>query len=229
MSAPHTTPDKRSSILQIDYYTDLLCIWAWIAQRRNDEMKQQWGERVQLQHHFTDIFGDAAGRMAQQWQDRGGYAGFAEHVQHAAAPYDSAPVNPDVWHKVRPTSSFPAHLLLKAAEIRSGGKQAESLALTLRQRFFVDAIDISQWSELMTIAKTCGLDDQALQQEVDSGRAAAALMADYQKARQQQVKGSPSWVMNDGRQILYGNVGYRVLSANIEELLHQPEVEACWC
>jgi predicted DsbA family dithiol-disulfide isomerase len=81
----------------------------------------------------------------------------------------------------------------------------------------------------MLIADQTGLDRSRLQAEIDSGRAAAAVMADYHKARQQQVKGSPSWVMNDGRQTLYGNVGYRVLHANIEQQLRHPEVEACWC
>jgi predicted DsbA family dithiol-disulfide isomerase len=222
-----TQPD--SSALQIDYYTDLLCVWAWIAQRRNDEMQQQWGDRVQLNPHFTDIFGDCSGRIAQQWRERGGYEGYADHVQQAAAPYDTAPVNADVWHRVRPTSSFPAHLMIKAAGLCQSRIAADTLALTLRRSFFIEAIDISNWDLLLQIATNAGLDQAALQQEIHSGRAAAALMADYQQARQQQVKGSPSWVMNEGRQILYGNVGYRVLSANIEELLHHPEVEACWC
>jgi hypothetical protein len=35
--------------------------------------------------------------------------------------------------------------------------------------------------------------------------------------------------MNGGRQILYGNVGYRILNANVEELLKHPEQEASWC
>jgi hypothetical protein len=35
--------------------------------------------------------------------------------------------------------------------------------------------------------------------------------------------------MNNGRQILYGNVGYRVLRANAAELLNQPSDEASWC
>ena len=34
---------NRSAPLQIDYYTDLLCIWAWVAQPRIEQMKQQWG------------------------------------------------------------------------------------------------------------------------------------------------------------------------------------------
>ncbi len=57
----------------------------------------------------------------------------------------------------------------------------------------------------------------------------AALLADYRKAGERGIKGSPSWVMNEGRQVLYGNVGYRILNANIEELLRHPDQEASWC
>jgi predicted DsbA family dithiol-disulfide isomerase len=61
------------------------------------------------------------------------------------------------------------------------------------------------------------------------GSAMSALMNDYQKSNQQGIKGSPSYVINGGRQTLYGNVGYRVLLANLEELLNNPEDEASWC
>ena len=28
--------------INIDYYTDVLCVWAWIAQPRLDELNRQW-------------------------------------------------------------------------------------------------------------------------------------------------------------------------------------------
>ncbi|MCU8085506.1 hypothetical protein [Shewanella sp. SM23] len=40
-----------------------------------------------------------------------------------------------------------------------------------------------------------------------------------QKSAQQNLQGSPSYIIDEGRQIFYGNVGYRVLLANIEALL----------
>ncbi len=57
----------------------------------------------------------------------------------------------------------------------------------------------------------------------------AALMQDYQTSKLQSIKGSPSYVIDGGRQTLYGNVGYRVLLANVEELLKNPIGEASWC
>jgi predicted DsbA family dithiol-disulfide isomerase len=62
------------------------------------------------------------------------------------------------------------------------------------------------------------------------GEAHAALMADYQEALALGVKGSPSLVLNDGRQTLYGNVGFRIIEANIEGLLKEPAAGAAsWC
>ena len=57
----------------------------------------------------------------------------------------------------------------------------------------------------------------------------AALMSDYEGAKELRLKGSPSLVMNNGRQVLYGNVGYRILNANIRALLERPVSEARWC
>ena len=42
----------------IDYFSDVLCVWAWVAQPRLDELEEQWGDKITVNHHFVDIFGD---------------------------------------------------------------------------------------------------------------------------------------------------------------------------
>ena len=61
--------------LQVDYYTDVLCVWAWIAQRRIDEIAENWAEQINLQCHYVDVFGDAVSHIGKKWSDRGGCAG----------------------------------------------------------------------------------------------------------------------------------------------------------
>jgi predicted DsbA family dithiol-disulfide isomerase len=62
------------------------------------------------------------------------------------------------------------------------------------------------------------------------GRAFAALAHDYQEADRMRIQGSPSFVLNDGRQILYGNVGFKIIEANIREILRTPSAgQASWC
>lgn len=109
--------------LVIDYYSDILCVWAWIAQRRIDELKQGFGDALEFRYRYVDL----------------------------------------------------------------------------------------------------------LQARIYDGSAIAALMNDYQICKLQTIKGSPSYVIDGGRQVLYGNVGYRMLHANIEELAKNPPEEASWC
>ena len=52
---------------------------------------------------------------------------------------------------------------------------------------------------------------------------------DIELRDENKIEGSPTYYLNQGRQKLYGNVGYRVVSANLRELLEQPEHQASWC
>lgn len=213
----------------IDYYTDVLCVWAWIAQRRIDELHAQFGERITIQHHYMDVFGDVPTKMATQWQNRGGYVGFAQHVQHAARDFEDAPVHDDVWVSTQPLTSANAHLILSAITLSHGAAQSVTMARHIRAAFFVDAKDIAETNTLLALAEQQGLQVAEIEHDIRSGAAMAALMGDYQRAKQNGMKGSPSYVLNEGRQTLYGNVGYRVLEANINELLKHPSDEASWC
>lgn len=50
--------DSTHSLAVIDYYTDMLCVWAWIAQPRLEELQRQWGKQIEVRHRYVDIFGD---------------------------------------------------------------------------------------------------------------------------------------------------------------------------
>ncbi len=218
-----------SEPLSIDYYTDILCVWAWVAQRRNEELEAQYGDKIHLNFHYINLFGDVAHRMEGQWLGRGGFDGFAKHVKEVVKPYDNAPVNNDIWKTVRPKTSGNAHLIFKAVKLIHGVDVSGAFARKVRSLFFEDCVDIGRQDVLLDIAKQESLLSTDLEESLADGRAMAALMQDYRKAQQNNIKGSPSWVLDGGRQVLYGNVGYRVLSANVEELIRQPVSEASWC
>ena len=40
----HTARRPMNKLLIIDYYTDFLCLWGWIAQRRIDELNR-WANK----------------------------------------------------------------------------------------------------------------------------------------------------------------------------------------
>ncbi len=215
--------------LIIDYYSDVLCVWAWIAQRRNDELHHKLGDSIQFRYHYIDVFGNAKEKIPNQWRDKGGYQGFARHVIDSGAAYLDTPIHSQVWQKVKPASSASCHLFLKATAIALGEQASSELALTCRQAFFNTCLDISQMSTLFQLAEQAGFATSKIQVALDDGTAMAALMKDYQNAKTLALKGSPSYIIDNGRQVLYGNVGYRVLQANIEEHLKSPTEEASWC
>ena len=216
-------------VLNIDYFSDILCVWAWIAERRIEELNRQFKDKIEIRYLYIDIFGDTATRIQTQWADKGMYEGFNKHIIEAASSYESAPVNSSIWNVTRPTTSANAHLVLKAIELTHDKSMSVKFASILRKAFFVDAKDISQLETLFDLLKQNGINTDEINKAINKGTALAALMSDYQKAHEFGIKGSPSFVMNEGRQSLFGNVGYRVLQANIDELLKTPSSQASWC
>ncbi|MEW6990015.1 DsbA family protein [Colwelliaceae bacterium 6441] len=200
----------------VEYYTDVLCVWAWISQQRIARLQQALGAEVDIQFRYVDVFGDTQTKMQKQWFDRGLYQGFSEHVRHCANQYPEAQVNPTIWSEVQPTTSTNAHLVLKAIELAYSSQKSSEMALVFRQAFYTNALDISDLNILNQLLIQKNLDATLIKSHIDNGTAIAALMADYQEAKQQALKGSPTYIIDNGRQVLYGNVSYSVLLANVK-------------
>lgn len=224
----------------VQHFSDILCVWAYVANARLEHVADRYGDRVGFELRFCSVFPDARGKLAASWRDRGGAAAYAEHVRSVARRFDHVEVHPDAWAVVQPRSSTVAHLFVKAVELEDGAaagparplgeRLAHRVAWALREAFFRDARDICDWQVQSEIASGFGLDPGRIEARLRNGEAAAALDADLQLAQKFHVAGSPTFVMNEGRQILYGNIGAHLVGANIEEMLRLPGVdEASWC
>ncbi|WP_206485692.1 DsbA family protein [Thalassotalea sp. G2M2-11] len=201
--------------ISIDYYSDLLCIWAWVAQPHLEHLESKYGNRIQLNHHYIDLFGNTSHRMAEQWLERGGYDGFAKHVQHVAFSHDM-PIHSQLWQQVKPTTSANAHMVIKVIESLHGKAQAAEIAACFRHAFFQQAKDISSLNELMSIVDDKNLDATSVSNAIKDGKAIARLMTDYQQAKSLGLQGSPTFILDGGRQMLYGNITIETLCANID-------------
>ena len=224
--------------IQITYFLDILCIWAYIAQIRIDELKSTFQEQININYHFVSVFGDAHRKLETRWQDRGGLAGYNSHVQEVVQRFNHLSVNPEVWTKVTPRSSTSCHLFLKAinllenkglVETKETQTCCEKAITALRTAFFQDLRDISQRKVQWEIAEALEFPISQIQEEIDSGAAYAELSRDFQLVKDYNVVVSPTMIFNEGRQRLNGNVGYRVMEANIRELIHNVPDEQSWC
>lgn len=228
------------SVVEVKYFSDVLCIWAYASQARVDAIKEQFGDTVRIKHQFCSVFGDTARKITSGWNDKGGYDGFSSHLREVAVRFPHIEVHPEIWLKTRPATSSSAHLFMKAVqqwdeESRSARTPNvvsifDQILWDFRCAFFRDCRDIARWDIQCEIAKARGVNISAIEQCIHDGDAFARLAADYQDADKMRIEGSPSFVLNEGRQKLYGNIGFRLIETNIQELLRTPRTdEASWC
>ena len=153
-------------MIRIDYFSDVLCVWAYLSQIRLDELKKNHGRQIEIHYHFIPLFGCTENRIGHGWKDRGGYPGFGVHVKEVGAGFPHVNVHPDIWVRIRPRSSANCHLFLKAVQLleeemllpasgsyeASGNSVFEELAWRVRLAFFRDNRDISRLDCLYAMA-----------------------------------------------------------------------------
>ena len=226
--------------VQIEYYSDILCVWAYVTQRRIEKLVDEFGDKIEITAHFCSVFADAHGKIETQWKDKGSYAGFGRHINEVGEKFPHVTINKRIWLDARPHSSASPHMFVKAIEIierEEGAAQKPYLerlstqaAWALRLAFFAEAQDIANWTVHQQIAQQLGIDYAQVEEKLRSSEAAAQLVIDYDRSQKNHVIGSPTFMMNDGRQKLFGNVGYRLIEANVQEVLHHPSEDAAsWC
>jgi protein-disulfide isomerase-like protein with CxxC motif len=189
------------------------------------------------------IFGATRHRIAEGRKDRGGYAGFGEHVRKVAEDFPHVSVHDGVWSDVVPTTSSAAHEMLCATRLLvnegivdatrrddlDGRTLFEEATWQIRSAFFEHARDVSNRDVLLDVLDQTGVPTDAIEAKLKSGEAMAEVCRDIELRDENKIEGSPTYYLNQGRQKLYGNVGYRVVSANLRELLEQPGHQASWC
>lgn len=221
----------------VKYFSDVLCVWAYVAQVRLDELKKKWQNQIEVEHHFVTLFANTKMRIGEGWQEKGGFDGFNKHVLEVLEEFPHCEINPQIWTQCRPSTSANAHIFLKAIdiyikrnpEVDPANEIFELACWRVRKAFFQDALDISDMSILFGIADELQIDSKALNDIINHGEAVAEVLLDQQLTDKYKIEGSPSYLFNNGRQKLYGNVGFKIIDANIQEVLSDNTEHASWC
>lgn len=223
----------------IDYYTDMLCVWAYFGQVKVDELKREFGDRIVINYRFIPLFGCCEARIGQGWEE-GGYQGYSRHVLELAESFPHVEVHPRIWLEHAPASSLPVHLVMKAVQLLEkrgqlpgdGGEGEtlfEKLMWNLRQGFFRDLENIAEQGVIQNHLEELEIPVAAVQELIADGSAFAEMALDIEDQKNRMIEGSPTFLMNEGRQRLYGNVGYRAIAANVQELLERRLDIPQWC
>ena len=150
-------------LVEITYFSDILCIWAYASQARINAIKEEFVDRVRIEHRFCSIFGDTERKITSNWKDSGGYEGFNSHLRHVAKRFPHIEVHPEIWLKTRPATSASTHLFIKA--IQQWGLETavatrpsaptifDQVTWAFRCAFFRDCRDIARWDTQCEIAE----------------------------------------------------------------------------
>ncbi|MBL1143200.1 MAG: disulfide bond formation protein DsbA [Proteobacteria bacterium] len=220
--------------IQITHFSDVLCVWAYVSQIRINELIDNFGKDIEIEFLFFPVFGNSLPKIDKQWESKGGRKAYSEHVLGVVEQFGHLPVNSSIWLEEPPVSSIPSHLYLCAAQLAEKEGKIDKGVFTdlvwqVRHAFFAEARDISNITVLREIVEEKKVSVSELESYVENGKAYAALSEHIQRAVEGNVRASPTLTFNEDRQRLTGNVGYRIIEANVRELLERPEAQQTWC
>jgi len=215
-------------MVHVDYFTDVLCIWAFIGEKRLVEVQSNLAKDIEVNLLFLPNFSACQQKITQGWANKDGFNGYAKHVHEVAKQFELT-LHPDTWFKVRPSTSVLAHSVIKSVSHCVGAGKAAVYCSQLRHEFFINAQDISSLAVLKQVAEKLNINWLDVVEDFNAGYGLAKLHEDFLLAKDYQITVSPAWVFNEGRQRLIGNVGYRVIEANLRELIEQKPMPQLWC
>ena len=160
--------------VKISYFTDVLCVWAYVSQVRMDELRANFKGAVELDCRYFHVFGNVANKMDTVWKERGGLPAYRRHVREIVERFGHVQLHERTWETDVPKSSMPAHLWLRATRyVESSSRCApgsgDRAAWALRDAFFRHGRDISQGKVLFEIAELIGLSAAEIEDAIATG------------------------------------------------------------
>ncbi len=220
--------------LQFSYYSDPLCIWAFVAQPKLEQILDEWGERIEVDYRIVPVFGLVPERFERGSWAKAGPEGRRDTTRRVARAQGRDDVSGEVWVKDPPASSLASGAAVKAVfALESQGLAEEGAGarylLAMREHFFVRDRNIARRQEQLAVAESIGVDVTALEGKLEDGTCLAALFEDDAAGKALGVRGSPTYVFDGGRAMLYGNFPFAILHATAETLLSGVGVEGSAC
>ena len=59
------------AVVPIVYFSDVLCIWAYLAELRIDAVTEAFGDQVSFDYRFCSVFGDTSSKIPAAWAEKG--------------------------------------------------------------------------------------------------------------------------------------------------------------
>lgn len=220
--------------LLVDYWSDPLCVWAYLAEDKLARLETRFGTRLDIRWRVVPVFGSVTERFARGAWKAEGHEGRAGKTAALGAQHGHAEVTGRCWIDDPPATTWAPSAAFEAArQAETAGHlpvgSAARYLRALRHAFFVGAKNVARREVQAEIATELGLPWAAIAVPLDDGEALARVWESHEERQRLGIQGSPTWVFDGGRAVLYGNVHEGVLQATVEQLLVGAEAGGSAC
>lgn len=196
------TSIKEESPLRVVYYTDPICSACWAIEGALRKLRLEYGHEFVFDCHMGGLL-PAFGKG----YDPGDFykpEDLAKHWDEASAQF-RVPINGNVWLKDPLSSSFPPSIAFKAAQLQSEVK-AEALLRLLREKLFVQSLNVSENSIILEAAEEVGLDVVKLKEDI-KGEGNINFHHDLELGEELGIRGFPTFLflnLEGDHRVLFG-------------------------
>jgi predicted DsbA family dithiol-disulfide isomerase len=220
--------------IEFSYWSDPLCIWALVAQAKLDRVLLELGAHLAVDYRVVPVFGSIHWRFTEGPWAKEGIDGRVAATRRIAERGGRGDVTGECWRKAAPASSWAPAAAIKAvfsmeARDETPAGSGARYQRVLRERFFVNEENIARRDVQLSAAEAEGVARGPIERQLDDGSALAAVWEDHNEKERLRIQGSPTYVFDGGRAMLYGNFDYGILRSTIEELVQgsHPGRSAC--
>lgn len=205
--------------LTFSYWSDPLCVWALVAQQKLDRVLDELGDRLRVDYRIVPVFGSVPWRFSQGPWAKEGLDGRVAATRRIAEQGGRSDVSGECWRCAPSTSWAPAAAIKAVFALDDASEVGPAYQRALRERFFVAEQNIALRSVQLELAEEMSLPRAAIEARLDDGSALSAVCEDHAEKERLRIQGSPTYVFDGGRAMLYGNFDYGILHATVEELV----------
>lgn len=211
------TPVAKKAVKLI-YYTDPICSTCWGIEPQLRKLKLEYGHSFEIEYRMGGLLPD--------WSYNSGGISKPSDVAHhwdEVSQYYDMPIDGDVWLEDPLSSSYPASIAFKAAQLQ-GDDKALLFLREIREKVFLRKKNIAKWDNLLEAARTVGLNLDTFTADYQ-GKAQELFQQDLALGRQLGVRGFPTMFFVDeagNQEKVYGFKPY----AEFEKALRKQQPSA---
>ncbi|MDH5491316.1 MAG: hypothetical protein OEY14_05130, partial [Myxococcales bacterium] len=100
--------------VRFSYWSDPLCIWAFVGQKKLDDLLEEFGDRFEVVYRVVPVFGSVSWRFREGAWARDGIEGRVRKTREIALANGHPEVQGEVWARSTPSSSWAPGAAIKA-------------------------------------------------------------------------------------------------------------------